>query len=293
MKDYPFEYNATVYDADGNQSLTVSVLSPLPSWVSFVDEGNGSARFTGTPTEYDEGQNLIVLEGRDSTNLFALQVFTLKVIMENSNPIITQGSSVGFTATEDVAWVGDGLLSASDPDGQDLSWALSIEPSHGSVVAEGQGGTIQRLEYVPDGNFSGTDSFEVSVSDGVGASKVTVTLDVQNVDDPPVFSTFPSDQSIVDANLLNLSFTGYDADGLAGASVVATKPNWLTLDSSALSSIGAITLQGTPAYTDEGVHLITVTLTDATGLSVTSAFSVTVEVLNYPPRSTEPSSAYR
>ena len=283
VKDYPFEYNATVYDADGNQSLTVSVLSPLPSWVSFVDEGNGSARFTGTPTEYDEGQNLIVLEGRDSTNLFALQVFTLKVITENSNPIITQGSSVGFTATEDVKWVGDGLLSASDPDGQDLSWALSIEPSHGSAVAEGHGGTIQRLEYVPDGNFSGTDSFEVSVSDGVGVSKVTVTLDVRNVDDPPVFSTFPSGQSIVDGNLLNLSFAGYDADGLAGASVVAIKPTWLTLDSSALSSIGAITLKGTPVYTDEGVHLITVTLTDATGLSVSSSFSVTVEVLNYPP----------
>ena len=53
VKDFLFEYNATVYDADEQESIVVNVLSPLPSWVSFVDEGNGSARFSGTPGEFD------------------------------------------------------------------------------------------------------------------------------------------------------------------------------------------------------------------------------------------------
>ena len=56
VKDFLFEYNATCVDADGQESIVVSVLSPLPSWVTFVDEGNGSARFSGTPGEFGVGR---------------------------------------------------------------------------------------------------------------------------------------------------------------------------------------------------------------------------------------------
>ena len=283
VRDYPFEYNATVFDADGQESLVISVLSPLPTWVTFVDEGNGSARFSGTPSEYDVGEDLIVLEGRDSSNLFAQQTFFLKVIGENTKPTITQGSSVGFSAIEDTKWIGDGLLTASDIDGQDLSWALSAQPSHGSVVVEGLGGTIERLEYVPEGNYSGADSFEVSVSDGVGSSEITVNLDVQNVDDAPVFSVFPTDATIVDGNLLSLSIVTYDADGLSGAILNETSPGWLPVDASNLTSTGSVLFQGTPAVADEGNHSVSVTVTDSTGLFVTASLLVTVEVHNYPP----------
>ena len=91
------------------------------------------------------GENLIVVECRDSTNLFSQQVFFLKVIKENTNPIITQGSSIDFSATEDTTWVGDGLLTATDPDWQDLYWNVSSNPVHGSVVAAGKGGSIERF----------------------------------------------------------------------------------------------------------------------------------------------------
>jgi len=283
VKDFLFEYNATVYDADGQESIVVNVLSPLPSWVSFVDEGNGSARFSGTPGEFDIGQNLIVVECRDSTNLFSQQVFFLKVIKENTNPVITQGSSISFSATEDTTWVGNGLLSATDADWQDLYWSVSTNPTHGTVVADGVGGSIERLEYVPDANYSGTDSFEVSVSDGVGSSKILVNLNVQNVADAPVFSVFPASQSIVDGNLLNLSFVVKDADGLSGMSLISTVPAWLTVDSSKLTLDGAILIHGTAAVSDEGPHSVSVSVTDSTGLSVSASLVVTVEVHNYPP----------
>ena len=283
VNGHPFEYNASLFDADGQEDLNISVLSPLPSWVTFVDEGNGSARFSGTPDEYDVGEDLIVLEGRDSTNLFTQQTFFLKVIGENTNPTITQGSSVSFSAIEDTTWIGNGLLTASDIDGQDLHWALSIQPSHGSVVAEGVGGTIERLEYVPEGNYSGVDSFKVSVSDGIGSSLITVNLDVQNVDDAPIFLAFPTNATIVDGNLLSLSIVTYDADGLGGATLNETSPGWLAVDASTLTSTGSIPLQGTPVVSDEGNHSVNVTVTDSTGLSVSGSLIVTVEVHNYPP----------
>ena len=92
--------------------------------------------------------------------------------------------------------MGDGLLTATDPDWQDLHWNVSINPAHGSVVAAGKGGSIERLEYLPDANYSGPDSFVISVSDGVGASTITVNLDVQNVDDAPVFTRFPPTKAL-------------------------------------------------------------------------------------------------
>ena len=288
VKDFLFEYNATCVDADGQESIVVNVLSPLPAWVTFVDEGNGSARFSGTPGEFDVGENLIVVECRDSTNLFSQQVFFLKVIKENTNPIITQGSSIDFSATEDTTWVGDGLLTATDPDWQDLYWNVSSNPAHGSVVAAGKGGSIERLEYLPDANYTGPDSFVISVSDGVGASTITVNLDVQNVDDAPVFPAFPTNQSIVDGNLLSLSIEVKDADGLSGAVLSEITPSWLTVDGSALNSTGyfrdaTVTLRGTPAVSDEGPNSVSLTITDSTGLSVTASLIVTVEVHNYPP----------
>ena len=283
VKDFLFEYNATAFDADGQESVVITVLSPLPSWVTFVDEGNGSARFSGTPGEFDVGQNLIVVECRDSTNLFSQQVFTLKVIKENTNPIISQGSSISFSATEDTTWVGDGLLTATDPDWQDLYWSVSVNPVHGTVFADGTGGSIDRLEYIPDANYSGADSFEIRVSDGVGSTKIVVNLDVQNVEDAPVFSVFPVSQSIVDGNLLNLSLVVYDADGLSAMMVTSALPSWLTLDSSSLSTNGSILIYGTAAVPDEGQHTVTVTATDSTGLSISRSLVLTVEVHNYPP----------
>jgi hypothetical protein len=186
-------------------------------------------------------------------------------------------------------WTGTGLLTASDIDGQDLSWALSTQPNHGAVVVEGLGGTIERLEYVPEGNYSGVDSFEVSVSDGIGSSSVTVNLDIQNVDDAPVFLEFPANATIVDGNLLSLPILAYDADGLAGATLSETSPGWLAVDASTLTSTGSIPLQGTPAVSDEGNHSVSVTVTDSTGLSVSGSLIVTVEVHNYPPSINGPS----
>ena len=128
----------------------------------------------------------------------------------------------------------------------------------------------------------------ISVSDGVGASTITVNLDVQNVDDAPVFPAFPTNQSIVDGNLLSLSIEVKDADGLNGAVLSEITPSWLTVDGSALNSTGyfrdaTVILRGTPAVSDEGPNSVSLTITDSTGLSVTASLIVTVEVHNYPP----------
>ena len=74
----------------------------------------------------------------------------------------------------------------------------------------------------------------------------------------PLFCpAFPTNQSIVDGNLLSLSIEVKDADGLSGAVLSEITPSWLTVDGSALNSTGYfrdanVTLRGTPAVSDEG-----------------------------------------
>ncbi|MFL6158857.1 MAG: Ig-like domain-containing protein [Marmoricola sp.] len=56
-------------------------------------------------------------------------------------------------------------LSASDSDGDPLSYAITTAPSHGTLA-----GTAPALTYTPDAGYSGPDLVRWSVSDGKGGS---------------------------------------------------------------------------------------------------------------------------
>ena len=198
VKDNLFDYSIKVVDEDLDSKITISSLVALPSWVTLRDDGNGSARLWGTPNQYDLASNLIVLEGRDETNRFAIQAFMLVVLEQNTNPVITQGEILSITHTEDTAWQGRSSVSASDVDGQFLTWSLNEQALNGFAQVSGQGASPPVLEYIPNSNYSGMDSFQVEVSDGIGSDLITINLNIQNVDDAPVFSVLPTDQVTID-----------------------------------------------------------------------------------------------
>ncbi|TKE74647.1 MULTISPECIES: cadherin-like domain-containing protein, partial [unclassified Vibrio] len=75
-----------------------------------------------------------------------------------------------------------GTLSASDEDGDSLSFSKSIEPSNGTVVIDENGDWT----YTPNENYNGNDSFTVEVSDGQGGTDtLTVNVGVTPVNDTP------------------------------------------------------------------------------------------------------------
>ncbi|TVQ36357.1 MAG: HYR domain-containing protein [Wenzhouxiangella sp.] len=111
---------------------------------------------------------------------------TVAVFQNQRPPVATPGLS--FEMLED--HVADFLLDGSDPDIGDtypweplqtLSSVLITPPAHGQVTIDGMIAT-----YTPDPNFSGTDSFEFAVSDGIDVSAPEpVTIEVLLVPDPP------------------------------------------------------------------------------------------------------------
>ncbi|WP_156139385.1 Ig-like domain-containing protein [Aeromonas diversa] len=106
-------------------------------------------------------------EGRDSATMY-----------ENSAP---QGDDVSVTTREDTPV--SGKLTASDVDGDTLTFVKASEPVHGTVKVDGKG----NWTYTPGQDYHGSDSFTVTVSDGKGGSDtITVNVGITPVNDAPV-----------------------------------------------------------------------------------------------------------
>ena len=96
--------------------------------------------------------------------------------MCNTTPTATAQSVSG---NEDTAQ--SITLAGSDPNGDSLTYAIASAPSNGSASLSGN-----TVTYTPSSNYSGTDSFTFTVSDGTTTSSAaTVSITVNAVNDTP------------------------------------------------------------------------------------------------------------
>jgi RHS repeat-associated protein len=73
------------------------------------------------------------------------------------------------------------LLRGTDPDNNPLTYTLLSVPLHG-----GLSGVAPQLQYIPEANYNGSDSFTFKVNDGQADSNVaTITFSVKPVNDTP------------------------------------------------------------------------------------------------------------
>lgn len=69
--------------------------------------------------------------------------------------------------------------SAVDPEGAQLTYSASA-PAHGAIT-----GTAPLYTYIPAQDYSGPDSFTITISDGENTIEVPVIVTVTGVDDAP------------------------------------------------------------------------------------------------------------
>ncbi len=106
---------------------------------------------------------------------------TITVTGVNDAPVAVNDTA---STAEETAVSGNVLGNDTDVDtGTTLTATLVASPAHGAVTLNADGS----FTYTPAANFSGTDSFTYTASDGTAVSNVaTVTITVTAVNDAPV-----------------------------------------------------------------------------------------------------------
>ena len=136
---------------------------------------------SGTGVDYiapgGEGSDSFTYVIEDCAGLRSTGQVNITVLVSNHPPV---ANDAAVTTAEDTAV--EVTLTASDPDGDVLAYAIVSGPSHGAIT--GFDRATGALIYSPDRNFHGEDTFTFEVCDPNGeCDTATVTITVTSVDD--------------------------------------------------------------------------------------------------------------
>ncbi|MGY8767353.1 MAG: peptidylprolyl isomerase [Pirellulales bacterium] len=185
-EDSPLVFNPldNDFDTDGTIDVTSLQLVSLPSEGELsINSATGVITFTppddffgSVSFDYVATDN-VGLAGNVATvtiNVLAVDdgpvaVNDRRVVDENSGPVVWDVLGNDSSGPENEAAAGD-ILTIFAP----------TSPTHGTVLIVNNG---QGIQYTPDPNFTGTDTFTYSAYDGTSAQMATVTVDVLSVTD--------------------------------------------------------------------------------------------------------------
>ncbi|MBB1424745.1 tandem-95 repeat protein, partial [Pseudoalteromonas sp. SG43-7] len=164
-------------------------------------------------------------------------------------------------------------LTASDIEGDTLTYQISSQPQNGRVTLTGS-----QAIYQGESDFFGTDSFSFVANDGsVDSAPAVITVTVSSVNDVPVISGSPT-VSVSEKITYSFAPTATDTEGDNLTFSISNKPSWLSFD----SSTGL--LSGTAVNSDVGVYSnIVLSVSDGMGTASLPAFNLTVINVNDAP----------
>ncbi|GAB5406818.1 MAG: hypothetical protein Aurels2KO_50490 [Aureliella sp.] len=192
-------------------------------------------------------------------------------VIASQPPAASDDSGSG---AEDQAVTIDVLANDSDPEGDALSIASVTQPTSGSAaILNG------RVQYTPNANFNGSDSFTYTVVDPSGNSATaSVMVNITPVNDAPI----GGDDSVttLEDTPVTFSVLGNDSD---------IDGDVLSVSSATDGTNGTVTINAddtltyTPAAGYFGNDQFTYTISDGNGGSDTASVLVTVEEQNDSP----------
>ena len=161
-------------------------------------------------------------------------------------------------------------LAGSDPDGDELTYALVTQPAHGLLT-----GLLPTLTYTPAAGYSGTDSFTFTVNDGLATSApATVSITVTPVNDAPAaaddsYSVNVNKQLKVNAPGVLKNDSDPDNDALTAVLVSGPASGKLTFNAN-----GSFTYVPQPGFA--GIVTFTYQATDGTLISNVATATIAV-----------------
>ena len=262
----------SVGDADAN----VSGVQPLraPAHGTLVLNADGS--FSYAPAAGFRGADSFSYRASDGTLQSDEATVTFTVNAVNRAPVAASQSVVVAQNTVKTL-----VLTATDADGDELTFAIVTPPAHGTLS-----GTAPNLSYAPAANYLGADSFSFRASDGAANSDTaTVSLSVVSIK-PTIISFSPlsgKTGDVVTVNGTNLGgATALKFGGITlapGAFAVNEAGTQISLAVPANAVTGKISVT-TPAGTATSRSNFTVTSPALTGFSPSRGPEGTLVTLN-------------
>nr|WP_264010167.1 cadherin-like domain-containing protein [Mycolicibacterium flavescens] len=269
-EDNPVSGNVLTNDVDAdNDTLTAAVVSgPSRGTLNFNPDGT----FTYTPNANYSGTDSFTYSVSDGQGGTATGTVTITVSAVNDAPVANNDS---FVTDEDSPLAGNVLDNDTDIEGNTLTAAVVSGPSRGTLNFNADGS----FTYTPNANYSGTDSFTYSVSDGQGGIATgTVTLTVTAVNDPPVAnhdSYTVAEDGELQGNVLD-NDSDVDGDELKAVLVSGPSSGSLTLNED-----GTFTYR--PNANFSGTDTFFYRVNDGTVNSSTRSVTISVTAVNDPP----------
>jgi len=297
-----FTFSASDAQASSVATVTISVapvndapVANTPSPINVAEDSSAAITLTGSDVDGDMLTFVIVTPPAHGTlsgtapnltyapnvNFHGSDAFTFKV-----NDGVTDGNIA--TASITVAPVNDApvanaqtvstdedssvaiALTASDVDGDALTFSVSTPPTNGTLS-----GTAPNLTYTPAANFNGTDSFTFSASDGTTSAVAAVIITVTPVNDTPVANS--QSLTVAEDSTLLVALTGSDVDGDMLSFTIMAAPANGTLSGTAPN------LTYIPNANYNGADNFTFVVTDGTTNSSAATVSITVTPVNDAP----------
>jgi len=252
-------------DIDGDPLTVIDVTDPANGSVTV----NADGTITYTPDSNFNGTDTFTYTISDGEG--GVDTATVTVVVDPDNDAPTAVDD-GSSTPEDTPVVIPVLGNDTDPDTDPLSVTDATDPPNGSVTINPDG----TITYTPGPNFNGVDSFDYTISDGVGGTDTaTVTVTVEPVNDAPVAvddsGTTPEDTAVV------IPVLGNDTDADGG-------PFSVTAVTAAANGLTTVNADGTITYTPSpdfnGSDTFTYTVEDGSGGSATATVTVIVEPAN-------------
>jgi VCBS repeat-containing protein len=263
-EDTPANVTLVASDTDiPSNTLTYNVTNPSHGTLS------GTApNLTYTPDANYNGPDSFTFKVNDGQADSNDATVTITIDAVNDAPV---ADDQNVSSDEDAAK--SITLTASDVDGDGLTFSVVDGPSHGVLS-----GTAPNLTYTPDANYNGTDSFTFKANDGAADSNIaTVSITVNAVNDAPT-----ADGQNVATNEdtpTGITLAGSDVeDGTAVTFTVTSGPSHGTLAGTAPN------LTYTPDTNYNGPDSFAFTVTDSELLdSAEATVSITVNGVNDAP----------
>ncbi len=250
-------------DPDSGDTVTIS---------SFTSPSNGttaspsSTTFTYTPDTNYNGSDSFVYTLSDGTAT-ATGTVTITVTAVNDAP-----TAVNDTATTGTDTAVDIKVVANDTDveGDTLSVTAVTPPGNG-MAGKASDTTVT---YTPNAGFSGTDSFDYTLSDGTDTATGTVTITVTAGTDPPAKPTgLTASAGLSQVTLnwtdpFNSSITKYEYS--KSDSVSESNLDWTDIPNSAAGKTNASSFPVTTDLTNGTKYYFRIRATNSAGTSAAS-----------------------